>query len=226
MHSMIADFFMFCEVFFDGYSELCNPEYTRHLCEYGMVFLDGVVLMEFFLLMIRMEFFYSIYMGSFLIWVPWECIDQSIDLSNLGYKVSMKISLIGRWSHKYGSIFKEISPNIVFAHSRVTDIAITDIHRILRKESITYRKGDLLIADHEPWIVPEIMIIEYNYHWDQEKYHRCPYPRIRCEKIGHDSKRKSYCDDQFERLRSRDDPMLMTLVEDFFLKTDICHKGK
>jgi hypothetical protein len=67
MHSMIADFFMFCEVFFDGYSELCNPEYTRHLCEYGMVFLDGVVLMEFFLLMIRMEFFYSIYMGSFLI---------------------------------------------------------------------------------------------------------------------------------------------------------------
>jgi len=74
----------------------------------------------------------------------------------------MKISLIGRRTNKYSSILEEKTQEIMFTHSTVTDIAITDIHSILRKYTISDRKCDFLIADKEPWMPPEIVLVYGN----------------------------------------------------------------
>jgi len=142
---------------------------------------------KFFLLMIGMEFFYRVKVSSLIIRIAGKSIHKSIYLSYFWDKMSPKITILSGWSHKKSTIFEKISPHTILAHGGITNIAISDIHSILWPESISDRKCDLLIPNHEPWMMPEIMIISNKRPWDQESDEYSPSPWVSWEKICHHS---------------------------------------
>jgi hypothetical protein len=168
-----------------------------------------------------MKFFDSIELRSLIIRIARQGIDESIYFTYLWYKCRPKISFICWWSDKEGTVFEEVSPDTIFAHSRVSDISISDIHRILWPESVADRESDFLIADHEPRMVPEIVIIGDEYSWENDKYDTRDPPWISRKEINHCSHWYRYERDEFDRCKYRDDPMLMSLIEDLFFEIEL-----
>jgi hypothetical protein len=205
-----------------------HSRHSDHIFEYldvgfDMIAYEGLFCgTKFHLLMIGVEFFDRVKLGSFLICVAREGIYESVYLAYFWDKVCLKISLICRGSNKKSTILEEKSPHTIFTHSRVTNIAITDIHRILRPESISNRESDFLIAHIEPRMMPEIVIIGDNNQTRDKKNSYCNQPRIG-EKICQNTNGYRYKKYELERIDHGNNPVLMSLVEDFFLEIGCCH---
>jgi hypothetical protein len=123
-----------------------------------------------------MELFYRVDTGTLIIRITRKSIHESVDLSDFWDELCLKISFICTRSDEEGTVLEKISEHTIFRDSTITDISIADIHRILRKNTISYTEGNLLIADHEPGMVPEIVIIETNEYSYHEEYTEPPCP--------------------------------------------------
>lgn len=176
--------------------------------------------------MIVMECFDALYLHTLFITISRERIHESIDFTNLWDIVRTKITLIRRRSDKYSTIFEEKTPHTMFTHSTVTNIAISDIHRILRKNTIANRKGYLLIPDKKPGMFPKIVIIDSKTDSNKKKRSYCPSPRIITKKIHNKCDRKCNYEDIFQCSKKRNNPMLVCFIEDFFVEFwcwFVCH---
>lgn len=81
--------------------------------------------------MVVVEFFYRIDTRSLIVRVAREGIDESVDLAYFWYELCLKVSLIGGRTHKKCTELEKVSEECIFAHGRVTDIAVADVHRVL-----------------------------------------------------------------------------------------------
>jgi hypothetical protein len=147
--------------------------------------------------MIVMEFFYSIYLGTLIIRVSREGVHESVDFSDFWNILCLKVSLIRRRSHKKCSILEKKSEHTILTHSRVTDISVSDIHRILGKYTIAHCESDLLIPDHQPRVMPEIVLISEDNNGKYEKSYYSPYERITRREIDYTRERH---DDKYKKL--------------------------
>lgn len=147
--------------------------------------------------MIVMEFFYSIYLGTLIIRVSREGIHESVDFSDFWNILCLEVSLIRRRSHEKCSIFEKKSEHTILTHGRITDISVSDIHRILGKYTISHCESDLLISDHQPRVMPEIVLISEDNNRKYEKSYYSPYERITRHKIDYSCE---WHDDEYEKL--------------------------
>lgn len=100
--------------------------------------------------MVGMEFFNTIYMCPLIITISRERIDKSIYLPYFRNVFRYEVSLRVRRADKECSIFQKKSDHTILTYSTISDISISDIHRILGEYTISHSKSDFLISDKEP----------------------------------------------------------------------------
>ena len=116
-----------------------------------------------------MKIFYRIEFCSLIIRITRKSIDKCIYLSYFWYITCSKFSIICWRSYKKCTILKKISPHTIFTYCRISNISISDIHCILRPESVTDRECNLLVPYHKPRMFPKVVIIHNNYSWNNQE---------------------------------------------------------
>ncbi len=189
------------------------------------VLLDCMIyIAEFIFLMMIVEHLDTSDLRSFIIIVPWKCIDQCIHFPDFWDEVGLEVTFCSGWSNKKRPVLEEKTQEIALTHSRISDIAIPDIHGILWEYPISHRERHLLISYHEPWMRPQICVIETDKNRSDEEYDYRPTPREWCEEIGDESQYQAYSKYKLCYLCEEDNPMLTCFIEDLLLETFICHR--
>lgn len=179
---------------------------------------------KLFLYMVGMEFFYGIKLCTLIIRITRKRIDKGVDFSYFRYIRGMEVSIRARWSpYKKSTVLEKISNETIFTHGTVTNITVSDIHRILGKKTISHREGNLLVPYHKPWVMPEVVIIGYESPWYDEEYSPCPEKGKIRDKIDHKCDRSRDKKHQFQRCEYWHDPVLVSFIEYFFLETKFWH---
>ena len=200
MNTMISYFFNSLDVCSCCHIDLYNFEHSRKCEEDATILIEMRLLVdspcEFFSGMMVVKFFYAVYIGSLMIIVTREGIHKGIDFSDFWNVMSDEIPFCRSRSDKEGSILEKKSEHTILTHRTVSDISVSNIHRILGKNSISNRESDFLITYQEPGMMPQIVLISEE---DYEKYEKSYYThhngihhKIEDECQGKDSDEKEF----------------------------------